>query len=124
MHSPGTIPLCFGIAEESCTTPLCPHLHRCKIQGYRGPTIFIVLKVKVKMLVAQSCPTLCDPIDYSLPAPRSLGFPRQEYWSGSPCPPPGDLPDPEIEPGSPLLRQILYHLGHEGSPTYSTRPFI
>ena len=34
-------------------------------------------------------------------APLSTGFPRQEYWSGLPCPPPGDLPDPGIEPSSP-----------------------
>ena len=33
-------------------------------------------------------------------APLSMGFPRQEYWSGLPCPPPGDLPDPGIEPAS------------------------
>ena len=33
-------------------------------------------------------------------APLSMGFSRQEYWSGLPCPPPGDLPDPEIEPMS------------------------
>ena len=32
------------------------------------------------------------------------GFSRQEYWSGLPCPPPGDLPDPEIEPNSPALQ--------------------
>ena len=32
------------------------------------------------------------------------GFSRQEYWSGLPCPPPGDLPDPGIEPGSPALQ--------------------
>ena len=31
-------------------------------------------------------------------APLSMGFSRQEYWTGLPCPPPGDLPDPEIEP--------------------------
>ena len=31
-------------------------------------------------------------------APLSMGFFRQEYWSGSPCPPPGDLPKPGIEP--------------------------
>ena len=31
-------------------------------------------------------------------APPSMGFSRQKYWSGLPCPPPGDLPDPEIEP--------------------------
>ena len=33
-------------------------------------------------------------------APLSLGFSRQEYWSGLLCPPPGDLPDPGIEPAS------------------------
>ena len=33
-------------------------------------------------------------------APLSLGFSRQEYWSGLPCPSPGDLPDPRIEPTS------------------------
>ena len=33
----------------------------------------------------------------------SMGFSRQEYWSGLPCPPPGDLPDPGIEPGSLYL---------------------
>ena len=32
-----------------------------------------------------------------------MGFPRQEYWSGWPCPPPGDLPDPGIQPVSPAL---------------------
>ena len=34
-------------------------------------------------------------------APLSMGFSKQEYWSGLPCPPPGDLPDPGIEPASP-----------------------
>ena len=32
--------------------------------------------------------------------PLSMGFSRQEYWSGLPCPPPGDLPNPGIEPAS------------------------
>ena len=33
-----------------------------------------------------------------------MGFPSQEYRNGLPCPPPGDLPDPAIEPGSPALK--------------------
>ena len=37
-------------------------------------------------------------------APPSMGFSRQEDWSGLPFPSPGDLPDPEIEPGSPALQ--------------------
>ena len=36
-------------------------------------------------------------------APLSMGFSRQEYWSGLPCPSAGDLPDPVIEPVSPAL---------------------
>ena len=36
-------------------------------------------------------------------APKSMGFSRQEYWSGLPFPTPGDLPDPGIEPPSPTL---------------------
>ena len=37
-------------------------------------------------------------------APLSVGFSRQEYWSGLPFPSPGDLPDPGVEPGSPALQ--------------------
>ena len=37
-------------------------------------------------------------------APLSVGFSGQEHWSGLPCPPPGDLPDPGIELGSPTLQ--------------------
>ena len=49
------------------------------------------------------CPTLCNPMDCSPAAPLSLRFSRQEYWSGLLCCPPGDLPNPGIEPGSPAL---------------------
>ena len=54
--------------------------------------------------VAQSCPTLCDPVAFSPQAPLSMGFSRQEYWSGLPFPSPGDFPDPGIEPRSPALQ--------------------
>ena len=53
---------------------------------------------------AQSCPTLCNPVGCSLPAPPSIGFSRQEYWSGLPFPSPGDLPDPGIKLRCPTLR--------------------
>ena len=41
-------------------------------------------------------------------APLSMGFSRQEYWRGLPCPPPGDLPNPGIEPTSPALLGGFY----------------
>ena len=47
----------------------------------------------------QSCLTLSDPLDCSPPGSSlSIGFSRQEYWSGMPCPPPGDLPSPGTGP--------------------------
>ena len=49
-------------------------------------------------------------------APLSMGFPRQEYWSGLPFSPPGDLPDPRIEPVSPALQADSLLLSHLGDP--------
>ena len=40
-------------------------------------------------------------------APPSVGFSRQEYWSGLPFPSPGDIPDPGIKPGSPAVQALL-----------------
>ena len=48
----------------------------------------------------QLCPTLCDPMDCSLPGSSVLGLPHQEYWSGLPCLLPGDLPNLGIKPVS------------------------
>ena len=48
-------------------------------------------------------------------APLSMGFSRQEYWSGLPCPPPGDLPNPGIDPESPALQADSLHLEPPGT---------
>ena len=45
------------------------------------------------------------------------GSSRQEYWSGLPCPPSGDPPNPGIEPRSLASQEILYHLSRQGRPT-------
>ena len=45
-----------------------------------------------------------------------MGFSRQEYWSGLPFPPPGDLPDSGIEPGSPALQADSLPFELQGSP--------
>ena len=54
--------------------------------------------------VAQLCLTLRDPWTAAHQAPLSVGFSRQEYWSGLPFPSPGDLPNPGIEHQSPALQ--------------------
>ena len=53
--------------------------------------------MKSESEVAHSYPTLSDPLDYSLPGSSAMGFSRQGHWTGLPCPPPRDLPDPGIE---------------------------
>ena len=50
-----------------------------------------------------------------LQIPLSMGFSRQEYWSGLPFPPPGDLPDPgfkHVSPGAPILQAVSLLLSH------------
>ena len=54
-------------------------------------------------LVAKLCPSAVTPWTAARQVPLSTGFSRQEYWDGSPCPPPGDLANPGIRPTSPAL---------------------
>ena len=51
--------------------------------------------------------------------PLSMGFPRQEYWSGLPFPSPGDLPDPGIKPRSPALAGGFFTTEPPGKPIRS-----
>ena len=80
-------------------------------------------------LVAQLCPTLCEPVNCTHRTPLSMGFPRQEYVSGLSFPPPGHLPDPEIKPGSPALKadslfsdQVTSHLVLSGPSLVTSVP--
>ena len=74
------------------------------------------------------CLTGCDPMDIVCQAPLFMGFSRQEYWSGLPCPFPGDLPNPGIEPMSLMSPALAIHLamleetGDTGSIPVSGRP--
>ena len=56
-------------------------------------------------------------------APLPMEFSRQEYWSGLPCPPPGDLPNPGIEPRSPVLQTDSLPSDHQGSPVFILSEF-
>ena len=80
--------------------------HRC---------CFLRKKVKGEVLIAQSCPTLCNPMDCSPPGSLSVGFPRQEYWSGLPWLFQGIFPTQWLNPYLLHCRRILYHLSHQGT---------
>ena len=71
-------------------------------------------------LVEKLSLTLVTPWTAARQASLSMGFSRQEHWSGLPFPPPGDLPHPGIKsasPASPALPADSLLLSHEGSPT-------
>ena len=76
---------------------------------------------KLSLFLFNRSVLFCDPLDCSPPqSPLSMGFPRQEYWSGLPFPSQGDLPDPGIEPESPALHVDPLPLSHQGSPALMT----
>ena len=80
-----------------------------------------MLKVKVKSL---SCVRLfVIPWTVAHQAPPSMGFSRQEYWSGLPFPSPRDLPDPGIEPRSPALWADALTSEPPGKPKMTTQKF-
>ena len=119
----------------------------CSPPGSSGHGIFqarVLDWVLSLSLVTKSCQTLATPCTVACQASLSMGFSRQEYWSGLLFPSPGDLPNPGIKLGSPALqadsllpelkglgyhsliwewhlgllycRMILYHLSHQESP--------
>ena len=75
------------------------------INVYVCVCLCVCVCVKVlKVLIAQSYPSLCNPMDSSPPGSSVHEFSRQENCSGLPFPSPGDFPNPGIEPGSPALQ--------------------
>ena len=68
-------------------------------------------------LVAQSCPTLSDPVDCSPPGSSVHGeSPGKNNWSGLPFPPPGDLPDPGIKPRCAHIADGFFTIELRGKP--------
>ena len=69
-------------------------------------------------MCAQSCLTLCNPMDYiTHQTPLSMKFSKKEYWSGLKFPTTGDCPDPGTEPADPALAADALPLRHPGSLT-------
>ena len=83
-----------------------------RLHGFQGLEGILLL-----LLSRFSCARLCvTPWTVAHQDPLSMEFSRQEYWSGLPCPPPGDLPNSGIELGSPALQADSSLLSHQGSP--------
>ena len=87
------------------------------IISLKGIDYVIIFKAGGGGLVSKSCPTLVTPWTMALRVPQSMGFSRQEYWSGLPFPSPGEVPNPGIEPGSPALQEDSLPTELSGSQT-------
>ena len=92
-------------SQESDTTERLTHRH----VTYDGSAIVTCKFVDVCMRARslQSCPTLCDPMDCSLPGSFVHGIFQNKNMNGLLCPPPGDLPDSGIEPMSLIESPVL-----------------
>ena len=82
--------------------------------------LFFLLVIICCCLVAKLCLALATSWTVALQAPLSVGFPRQEYWSGLPFPSPGDLRDPGIKPTSPAWTGGFFTTGPPGKSLHST----
>ena len=78
----------------------------------------MVYAVKCLCLVARHIRLFATPWTVACQAPLSMGFSRQEYWSGLQFPSPGDLPDPGIKPAPPALQVNSLPTEPSGKSTY------
>ena len=62
--------------------------------------VLVIIDARLCAKLLQSCPTLCDPTDWRPLGSSVHGVLQQERWTGLPCPRPGGLPDPGMEPVS------------------------
>ena len=97
----------FALEESFLTTERnsCPLMKINPMQGLQGIDSSVGWETRISrlqdcMLNCFSHVRLCGSKTAARQVPLSVGFPRQEYWSGLPFPPPGDLSDQGIEPAS------------------------
>ena len=74
------------------------------------------------VLVAQSCLTLCNPMNWSLPDSSVHGIFQAKYWSGLPFPSPGDLPDPGFKPTCAASADGFFTTKPPGKPSFICSP--
>ena len=86
-----------------------------------SPFLSLALTMFPLIVCLHACSVLSDsgtPWTVARQAPLSLGFPRQEHWTGLPFPFPGDLPNPGNEPGSPALQADSLLSDHQEIPEH------
>ena len=91
---------------------------------YRSPSALAETSARGLQRGAQSSPAPRDPTDCSPPGPSVRGILQARHRGGLPCPPPGDPPDPGIEPASPTLQAQSFPAEPPGTPAPKTVQLI
>ena len=91
-----------------------PELQKC-VWSRTQTVCFTTMCAHVRAKLLQSCPTLCNPMDCSPLGSSIHGISQQEYWSGLPCPPPGDHPNPRDGTCGSCISGGFFTLSHQGS---------
>ena len=95
-----------------------------KVKGRWAWMVRYCRKRKAKVKLLSRVRLFVTPWTVAYQAPPSVGFSRQEYWSGLPFPSPGDLPDPGIESGSPTFQADTLTSEPPGKPHWVTKSWI
>ena len=101
----------FHIISLVTFSTLLPFFFNSKLDGGLAVPVLLISSSVV-------CNTFETPWTVAYQAPLSMGFSKQEYWSGLPFPSLGDLPGPGIEPMSPALTSMFFTTESPGNPTY------
>ena len=116
--------LCLGLDRDWAPSWAAWQQMPPEIQGTSTSRIHWMMKffqVKVKTKSLSRVRLFATPWTVAHQAPPSMGFSRQEYWSGLPFPSPGDLPDPGIKPRSPTLQADALTSEPPGKPTFCNK---
>ena len=127
--------LCMNVKSESEVTQSCLTLSDPMDCSPPGSSVHGIFQARVLewgaikssleylkhlFLLSFSCQVITNsfatPWTVTYQAPLSMGFPRQDYWSGVPRPPPGDLPDPGTEAAPPALPGVFFTTEPPGKP--------
>ena len=126
---------CMKVKSESEVAQLCRTLSDPMVCRPPGSSVHGIFQARVLewgaikssleylkhlFLLSFSCQVITNsfatPWTVTYQAPLSMGFPRQDYWSGLPCPSPRDLPDPGTEAASPALPGVFFTTEPPGKP--------
>ena len=113
--------LCTSSRSQDCIRANRESPRNCQytIQDNQAAVILPIVTLKVKVKSLSRVRLFATPRTVAYQAPPSMGFSRQEYWSGVPFPSPGDLPNPGIKPGSPKFQANALTSEPPGKPNYS-----